>query len=234
MDKKQRYEIASAGSSKYEKIDLHRFPRNYYEASLKFSDIKNGDTLLKVGTGSGIPFKYFLKKTENIHAIDISENNIIECKKRYGDKINFVVGDMDKKTEFKDNQFDIIVSVDVIEHLENRYNPMVEFNRILKVGGRLMVVTPNLVKLRNRVGVLLGKYPHTAGTDLGTWMYDGGHLNLFTFDTLRELGEQTGFRVTKEYGYGRYGILHNIFRRLLSGSICIMFEKVKTIDSPKK
>lgn len=225
MDKSLRYELASKFSKPTANINLNRYPRNTYDAGIKWIGINKGDKILKIGCGFGNYFEYYLKKTDKIVGIDISKNNIDYCKKRYKNKMTFLVKDADKKFDFQDNSFDIVVTADTIEHLYNRYNFIKEVYRVLKTGGKLIVITPNLVKLRNRIKVLLGEYPGTAGTRPDLEMYDGGHVNNFTFKTLRELGEQNGFKVIKEYGFGRFGRFHNVFRSLLSGSICMIFEK---------
>lgn len=236
MDKKERYEKAAGDfKDRSEIINLNRYPRNTYEASINFADIKPSDCLLKIGTGMGFHFDYYLKKTKNIYALDISERNINFCKNKYGDKVKFEVHDIDERTNYKDETFDYIVGVDVIEHLHNRYNPMEEFHRILKPGGRLLIVTPNFIKLRNRIKFLFGKYPSTSTTVLQMRLYDGGHMQLFSFKTLRELGEQTGFKLVREYGFGRFGRIHNIFRSIMSGSICMIFKKIEgDIDLDRK
>src|SRR5437899_904862 len=44
---------------------------------------------------------------------------------------------------FQDEQFDLIFSVDVIEHLEKPLLALHEYNRVCKTGGYIFIQTPN-------------------------------------------------------------------------------------------
>lgn len=52
-----------------------------------------------------------------------------------------IVGDI-TKTGFEDNSWDVIVCVQVMEHVKNIWDIPPEINRILKVGGMAIVDTP--------------------------------------------------------------------------------------------
>lgn len=62
---------------------------------------------------------------------------------------------------FGEGYFDFILYCEVIEHLER--DPMfafVEFNRLLKAGGRLLITTPNCCSARNFWKIAHGFRPH--------------------------------------------------------------------------
>jgi len=225
LTKKEQYDRANKFLKKKSKINLKGWPKNTHEAAIKFSKIKKDDLLLEVGCGRGEHFKYFLKKTKKVYGIDISELILKEIPFK---EVSLFLADIEKKTPFKEEFFDIVISVDVIEHVTNRYYALREMKRILKRGGKLIIITPNLVKARNRFRFLFGKYPHTGGKKIkkGVDFFDGGHLQYFTFETLRELGKKEGLKVIKEFGFGRFGKIHNLFKSFMSGSICIVFEKI--------
>lgn len=207
------------------KINLNGWARNTHEASIKFLKLKKDDFVLEIGCGRGFHFPYYLEHTKNVYGIDISENVIKE--NMYKDEVKLSIQDIERKTNFRNEFFDVVIMVDVIEHLTNRYIPLREIKRILRDGGRLLIITPNLIKIKNRIKFLFGKYPHTASKivnkDLD--LFDGGHLQYFTYKTLKEAGIREGFKIKEEYGFGRYGRLQNFLKSLLSGSICIIFEK---------
>lgn len=223
---KERYEKIAPYMQKGVKINLSGWPKTKHDASIKFVDLKEGDFILDVGCGRGDHFPYYLKKTKNVYGIDISKNLLKEVPLK--DMVNLSCQDFEKGTSFKNEFFDYIVIIDVIEHLINRYEAIRELKRILKRGGKLMIITPNIAKARNRLRLLLGKYPHTAAKEVkqGSDLYDSGHIQYFTFKTLRDLAEGEGFQVLGEYGFGRFGRIHNIFKSLMSGSICIILRKI--------
>jgi SAM-dependent methyltransferase len=61
----------------------------------------------------------------------------------------------------EDGHFDLILFCEVLEHLD--IDPMfslVEFNRILPIGGKLLLTTPNCCSARNTWKILKGYRPH--------------------------------------------------------------------------
>ena len=72
------------------------------------------------------------------------------------------------RLSFKDESFDGIYSVEVIEHVDNPENFIHEGLRVLKPGGTLFFTTPNRHRLTALVRWLIGKplrFPHTYAID---------------------------------------------------------------------
>lgn len=213
----------------FKEIELDRWPKNRYEAALKFITIKNTAKVLDVGCGRGDILNYIQNKTRYAYGIDISKGNIAVAKRLLNKNVKLFTQDITKKTKFPNNYFDTIILTDVIEHIPDRYSLFKELKRILKKKGKLIIETPNVVKLRNRIGFLFGKYPYTSGHKIvikqgAPYVFDGGHIQWFTFETLRELSIQFNFKIIKQFGFGRFGKLHNICPEVLSGSIGIILE----------
>jgi len=232
----QRYydEFYKDGVITNKSLNLNRWPRNRFEASLKFVNIRKGFKVLDVGCRQGIMLPYLLEKTDCVFGTDISEKQICALKKHYKNEVLFEHADMENKSSFKDNFFDVIICLDVIEHINDRYSIMNEFSRILKNGGVLVIVTPNVVKIRNRLKFLFGKYPATSydknegyGIRVGAKndLYDGGHLQYFTYKTLEILLKKYNFKVIKKAGVGRFGKLHDFFPEFMSGEIVMVTRK---------
>jgi len=57
--------------------------------------------------------------------------------------------------------FDIVLLVEVIEHLENHRAAMDEVARVLKPGGVLILTTPNIMRLNSRLHFFLTGYHKT-------------------------------------------------------------------------
>jgi len=81
----------------------------------------------------------------------IGFKNIVYCdiKDTFDRKVKLM--DFNKKLKFKDNSFDLIISTEVIEHLENKYFFFREVKRILKKEGTLVFSSPNIANLPNKV-----------------------------------------------------------------------------------
>ena len=96
--------------------------------------------ILDIGCGRGMQDIILTKYTNaNITAIDIDVNNIIECKNlaknnHVENKIKFIEADA-CKLPFKDNSFDVIISLESAFHYPSRKLFLNEVNRVLRPGG---------------------------------------------------------------------------------------------------
>lgn len=101
--------------------------------------------ILEIGCGCGRHLKEMLEMGyTNVHGIDISEEQIQYAKKKYrlsviekADAVNWLAD--------KEGQFDCILALDVLEHLETEY--LIRLGESvyssLKQGGRFLVQVPN-------------------------------------------------------------------------------------------
>jgi 2-polyprenyl-3-methyl-5-hydroxy-6-metoxy-1,4-benzoquinol methylase len=111
--------------------------------------LKNGNdvTVLDAGAGFG-QYTYWLHKHHpawKITAVDVKEEQVADCNnffKSIGAKeVQFLVGDL---TKFKkDNAFDLVVCVDVMEHIEEDVKVFCNYISSMKPGGMLLVSTPS-------------------------------------------------------------------------------------------
>ena len=95
--------------------------------------------ILDAGCGTGLLAKK-LEKFGVVTGIDISPEAILYAKKRGIRAIKASV----TKLPFKDETFDLVVSIDVLYHqnVENDLNALGEFKRVLKPNGILIVKVP--------------------------------------------------------------------------------------------
>lgn len=95
--------------------------------------------VLDFGCGSGIFVQELAEARYHSYGVDISEE-AIKFGKLQGRK-NLEVLDS-HKVNFPDNTFDAVVTLDVLEHLEDEEWALKEMERILKPGGVLIVMVP--------------------------------------------------------------------------------------------
>jgi len=111
---------------------------------------KEGLKVLELGTGNGELFEELEKGGFNVTGIDI---NI----KEHLRKKNVIKHDLNNKLPFKNNTFDVVVGLEILEHLFNPYETMKEIRRVLKEGGCAVISMPNSASLFSRIGQLYEK-----------------------------------------------------------------------------
>lgn len=130
-----------------------------YNKTIEFIDGDCG-RILDIGGYPGIFGNLLSNKfvNSNIYVCDVNINTVIKDNCTTLDMIS--IGNLENsKLPFKNDTFDMISCLEVIEHLYNADNILSEINRILKPNGILLLSTPNLVSWSNRLLILLGHYP---------------------------------------------------------------------------
>lgn len=104
-----------------------------------FSALKPGNKIkvLEVGCGSGENSKLLDKDSATYYGVDISLNAI-----RAGDNNKNLVGGHAGLLPFIDKAFEVVLFLDVLEHLDNESSAIQEARRVLKDGGVLLVLVP--------------------------------------------------------------------------------------------
>lgn len=158
----------------------------------------NNINIYDAGTGYG-QYAYFMahKLTpDSIYAIDVKKEWIEDCreffKNRGLDNVSFGVEDLTKINH--NEKFDLIVSVDVMEHIVEDVKVFENFYRALKPGGYLMINTPS---------VFGGSDVHDDHDE----SFIGEHARVgYSFEDLKEKLEPVGFHVYQsKYTYGPWG-----------------------------
>lgn len=91
---------------------------------------------------------------------------------------------------FEENQFNFIRLRDVIEHLPNPYDVLLEVKRLLVPGGYAMIATPNEDALPTQIRLRMGGKRNTVAT-----VSPPHHVHGFTPITLKRILDRVGFDV---------------------------------------
>ena len=196
--------------------------------------LEKGDNLLDIGCGEGSLLFKARNRYVNLYGIDISPFRIEVAKSNFqkegieNNRYILKVGDVDKGLHFKDNFFDAVTIISVLEHLFDPFSIIQSIKRVIKPSGILVVQVPNIAYLKYRVQLSVGRLPVTSSPY--NWEkigWDGGHLHYFTLRTLRWLLESQGFKIEKITGSGLFANLRNWWPSLLCGDIIIKARKIK-------
>jgi ubiquinone/menaquinone biosynthesis C-methylase UbiE len=125
-------------------IDRHAKHTYAFIKELLMKEIKREDTMLEVGTGTGIFAFILAEQVKSITAIDFAEEMIgIAKEKQKEEGINniiFQAGDV-CKLSFPDKSIDAIIAVNVFHLLGNPSLALKESKRVLKTNGKLIIPT---------------------------------------------------------------------------------------------
>lgn len=98
--------------------------------------------VLEVGCGEGRGIDRVLPKAASYTAIDKIASVIDKLKIKYPTG-KFYSGNIPPLAPFADNSFDVVITFQVIEHIQDDVNFLKEIHRVLKPGGLAMITTPN-------------------------------------------------------------------------------------------
>ncbi len=142
---------------------------------------------LDVGCATGMLVEYMQSRGWQSEGIEICEDSAEYGRRNRNVKIH--IGTLEEMS-FPDDVFSFIHFSHLIEHLIDPSAFLQEVNRILKPGGFIVVVTPNVRGLQAR---LLGASWRSAIAD---------HMHLFSGKTLKKLLISSGFSINKKQTWG--------------------------------
>ena len=147
-------------------------------------------TVLDVGCSTGY-FGKILKAANNyVVGIDISKSAIKIAKKNLDEAYCVNIENELLPTKRK---FDLIILSEVIEHLFDPESTLKKVIRHLKKNGLIIITTPNISFLPNRISILFGKFEYQE-----QGMFDVGHIHFFNYYTLLNLLKKCDLKLTRE------------------------------------
>lgn len=157
--------------------------------------------VLDYGCGSGLYVKLWklFFKDENLKFADISQNALNRLTEKYSEYKNQTCEIINNKTSYADNSYDLILSVEVMEHVENLEDYLNEIYRLLKPGGKFIWTTPcaNILSVEHIYNIFTSNIEKTA-EGFRRWKWeDPGHLRRLKTGEIKKLLKKTGFSKVK-------------------------------------
>jgi ubiquinone/menaquinone biosynthesis C-methylase UbiE len=124
---------------------------------------------------------------------DVSHENLDQMREFLGESVHHADPDT---LPFADSEFDCVISIDVLEHLEHDQPFLIEIHRILKPDGFFIVTVPNgdpkllANQVKFRIGMKPEKYGHTRAG--------------YSLSELEEVTLEAGFLPVEYGGYSRF------------------------------
>lgn len=171
-----------------------------------------GKDVLDVACGTGYGSSALAETAKSVIGVDLSEEAVAHAKANFSKaNLEFRNGDC-SKLDFRPGQFDVIVSFETIEHLEEkgRLAFLSSLEKYLKPEGKLLLSTPNKIITSPYTDKPLNRF----------------HVLEFTRDTLRKEIEAK-FRIEKWYGQR---FIHRILANKIVRKSTRLLEKIVRKD----
>lgn len=151
-------ELADYYDSRWEKIFLPPYIESLY-TTIDEIGLGKDDRVLDIACGNGMLGKYIMDKHGcSMYGVDISPVAIKHCQKQ---GYQCRVADLEKDSlPFKDSFFDVVLLSAVLEHVTDPASLIKQAYAKLRIGGRVVILTPNIEWIVNRFLFLLGKWDH--------------------------------------------------------------------------
>ena len=101
--------------------------------------------VLNAGAGRGGMSWLLDRAGYDVTSVDIHPDHFI------AEGLNCEQADLNRPLEFADDSFDLVLAVEVLEHLENPCQFIREAVRVLRPGGQLIATSPNVASLPSRL-----------------------------------------------------------------------------------
>lgn len=169
---------------------------NEVAKAVKESKSKNREKILDVGSASGWFISEISKKfpESKCFGIDIYDKGISYAKKKYP-QIEFKVADA-HSIPYKDNFFNVVICTEVLEHVDDPWQVVMEIKRVLKRNGVAIIELDSGSWLFSIVWYLWRK---SKGR-----IWNESHLHSFNVKKLDKLINSCGFKIIrkKKFNFG--------------------------------
>ena len=150
-------------------------------------------TILELGCGNGSTLAALKSKNPSLKTvgIDINNENLNHLHKMGIDDV--LIGNIETiEMPYPPESFDVILCLDVLEHLADPWSTIDRLAPLLKTNGTLIASIPNVQNIRALVPLVFGRWDYT---DCG--ILDKGHLRFFTKRSAIQLINRSGLKVSK-------------------------------------
>jgi SAM-dependent methyltransferase len=179
---------------------FHFAPGKRYHLMLSELDASQRlGTLVEIGCADGHSVLYLANRFrfDKVIGIDIAFPDDMDSE--IGG-VKFLQANSNEPLPLADGSVDVFVAMMVIEHLFDPFHAFTDIKRLLAPTGRAFVNLPLVTSWRNRLRLLTGKLPETS-VSFDRWLadreWDGNHLHYFSVESIRQLLDRCGLKMTK-------------------------------------
>jgi SAM-dependent methyltransferase len=149
------------------------------------------DRVLEIGCGSGATMQWLRNRRTVRYAVGVEL--VSDAAKRAAKIFDVVLTDNIETMDLPDAKFDLIVALDVLEHLVNPWVVVRRLHGLLNSGGVMIVSIPNVGHFSVALPLIIrGRWDYTA-----EGLLDRTHLRFFSRQSAIGLMTNSGLRVDK-------------------------------------
>jgi ubiquinone/menaquinone biosynthesis C-methylase UbiE len=195
-------------------------PYEVWRREILKKKISKGDFLiLDVGCGRGT-ISEELTNNNTVIGLDVCE---IALKEAAVKGIEVKLWDIDKGIPFENSYFDIVLVMDVLEHILEPEHLFDECKRVLKNKGLLIISVPNMLNLLNRFYFFCGIFKDITDINHKQNLLFSEHIRVFSKKVLEKLIEKKGLVcISKDYYFPQH-ISEEPWKRLSLIGRCIYY-----------
>ncbi len=162
---------------------------------------RGGKRILDIGIRTGSHAKHCAVDGNSVFGIDFVQAYVDYCLRKrhvsFARRVDVTAEEIPTPRDFGESDashYDCVFACEILEHLLDTAGFLRKIARVLAPGGTLILSTPNLAYVWNRLRLLLGRQldPHTIDIAL-----TNQHIRVFTRNALRHLLAQAGFAVER-------------------------------------
>ncbi len=170
--------------------------------TLSLSQNQEKPRILDVGCGNGSFTNFIAQQGYEVVGVEESKSGIKFASENFHD-CQFIQGSV-YNLPYKEleNKFDVVISIEVIEHLFYPKELVRAVKKVLEPNGSLIITTPYHGYLKNLTLAIMGKMDKHF-----TALWDGGHIKFFSVKTLTTLLESENYTDINFKFAGRYPYL---------------------------
>src|SRR2546423_1560758 len=173
----------------YERVEAHRYEKEWHIPEAADFAGADGLRVLEIGCGMGTDGAQFAQAGAVYTGVDLTDAAIKLARKRFelsGLPGNFQVADAEN-LKFPDESFDLVYSHGVLHHTPDTAQAVREIHRVLKPGGRAIVMLYHRDSYNYRVGI---RVLRRAGAGLLKTEAGIKLVNLLTGEAVEDLHER--------------------------------------------
>ena len=158
--------------------------------------------VVDIGCGNGALCRELANRGYEVVGCEPSADGVRYAQSAAPQLVFHQIGVDDDPFAVGNENFDVAIATEVIEHLIKPRNLLRFAKCLLRPSGHVIITTPYHGYLKNLVLALANKWDSHL-----TPFWDGGHIKFWSRNTLSRLLNEEGFRVVRFIGAGRVPLL---------------------------